>query len=303
MPPGVHPEALLGPESLSARLLGHPAVLLGGPRALLLQLAHPSVAAAVAGQSSFGADPYRRLARTFAVMTEISFGAPADAAAARSGLAEVHRAVRGTTPAGVAYRASDPELALWVHATLVDTLLAVERRYVGVLDDAGRARLYDESRRVAPLLGVPAAAVPPDLDAFQRYVAGAGAPLLEAVDDEARALAALVLAPPPNRAFGPLAPPVATASRRLTRAVTVDLGPPALCRAYGLAPVPDRRDALLVAALSRPSRLVSPRLPPTLLDPWRLVHFTGWLARGEVDPQGSVSASATMSRGPDGQSR
>jgi uncharacterized protein (DUF2236 family) len=299
----VHPEALLGPESVSAQLLGHPAVLLGGPRALLLQLAHPSVAAAVAAQSSFEADPYRRLARTFAVMTAISFGAPADAAAARSGLAEVHRTVRGTTPAGVAYRAADPDLALWVHATLVDTLLAVERRYVGVLDDAGRARLYDESRRVAPLLGVPAAVVPPDLDAFERYVAGAAAPLLEAVSDEARALAALVLAPPPSRAFGPLAAPAAAAAGRLTRAVTVDLGPAALCRAYGLPPAPDRVDALAVAALARPSRLVSPWLPPALLDPWRLVHLTAWLAGGERDAQGSVSASATMSRGPEGQSR
>ncbi len=278
MATAVDKDALLGPASISARLLGHPAVLLGGPRALLLQLAHPSVAAAVAGQSGFATDPYRRLARTFAVMNTISFGPPAEATAARTALAAVHRGVQGTTPAGVDFRASDPDLALWVHATLVDTLLAVEHRYIAALDDAGRARLYDESRLVAPRLGVPVAAVPPDIHAFRRYMDDTGAALLGAVTDEARIVARGVLAPPPSPALGVVARPVAVVARRVVRAVTLDLGPPALRRAYGLGPGPGRADSAITGALAAPSRLVSPILPRRCFDPGRLVAFTAWLA-------------------------
>jgi uncharacterized protein (DUF2236 family) len=284
VPSGVHVEAMLGPTSLSARLLGHPAVLLGGPRALLLQLAHPAVAAAVATVSTFDDDPYGRLARTFAVMTAISFGSPDVAAEAGRALRDRHRSVRGTSGAGVPFAGDDPEAALWVHATLVDTLLAVERRYVGVLDDAGRARLYGESRAVAPAVGVPAGIVPADLAAFERYVEDKLTELLGAVTADARVVAAKVLAPPPVAVLGLLAAPLAAAAKRVTRAVTCDLGPPGLCAAFGLPRSAAGLDGALALALSGPSRLVSPRLPDRAFDPWRLVRFTARLAGEDLPP-------------------
>jgi uncharacterized protein (DUF2236 family) len=277
---GVHPDALLGPSSVSAQVLGHPAVLLGGPRALLLQVAHPSVAAGVVDHSTFDVDPYRRLARTFEVMHAIAFGSPAESAAAARGLAAVHRRVRGTTGAGATYAAGDPELALWVHATLVDTALAVEARYIGELDAAGRARFYDESRRLAAPLGLPEAIVPEDVDAFRAYVTGMQTELFAgpAGADAAR-IAAGVLHPPATARLGLLAPLGSRAAARLVRLVTVDLGPPAMCRAYGL---PERLDAAsakaLVATVAGVSRAASPRLPGGLRDPGTLVRITERLA-------------------------
>jgi len=282
---GVHPDALLGPDSLSAQVLGHPAVLLGGPRALLLQVAHPAVAAGVVDHSAFDRDPYRRLARTFEVMHAIAFGSPAVSAGAAASLAAVHRRVVGTTAAGVPYAASDPGLALWVHATLVDTALAVEERYIGELDEAGRARFYDESRRLGPALGLDETSIPPDLGSFRAYVADMEGELLgdhgtaRAPGAEAGRIARSVLHPPPTARLGPLAPLSARAAARLVRMVTVDLGPPALCRAYGL---PDRLDFVatrsVLAMVAALSKAASPRLPGAVRDPGTLVRLTGRLA-------------------------
>ena len=279
MASGVHPDALLGPASVSARVLGHPAILLGGPRALLLQVAHPSVAAGVVAHSDFDADPYRRLARTFEVMHAISFGGPAESEAAARGLAAVHHRVRGTTGAGTPYSAGDGALGLWVHATLVDTAMAVERRYLGELDDEGRARFYDESRRLAAPLGLSEAAVPGDLEAFGAYMASMEAELLDgpAGADAAR-IARRVLHPPATPRLGLLAPLGARAAARLVRSVTIDLGPPALCRAFGLDEDLDAASAKALVAFAAASRAASPRLPGSVRDPGALVRLTAHLA-------------------------
>ncbi len=281
MPIGVDRQALLGPGTVAARVLGHPAVLLGGPRALLLQVAHPSVAAAVVAHSSFRADPYLRLARTFAVMHEISFGSPDRSETAAAGLAEVHRRVRGRTDAGIPYSARDPDLALWVHATLIDTALAVERRYLGELDRAGRDRLYEELTRMGPALGVPAGMHPPDRVAFGRYMATMEDRLLgRELGRDSLEIARGVLNPPPAGRLGPLGPVAARSAARLVEAVTVDLGPALLCRAYGL-PDPHREPAarLVLGMVAGGSRLTSPRLPAVLRDPGNLVRLTDRLAR------------------------
>ena len=277
----MHPDAVLGPDSVSAQVLGHPAILLGGPRALLLQIAHPLVAAGVVDHSDFDVDPYRRLARTFEVMHAIAFGSPSASAAAARGLAAVHRRVRGTSAAGVAYAADDPALALWVHATLVDTSLAVERRYIGELDDSGRARFYDESRRLGPLLGLPAELVPENLAAFEAYRDGVQSSLLAApMSSDAARIAESILHPPATARLGMLAPLGSGTAARLVQAVTVDLGPPALCQAFGLPVKLDVAAArTLVAVISGLSRLATPRLPGSIRDPGTLVRLTARLAR------------------------
>jgi uncharacterized protein (DUF2236 family) len=131
----------------------------------------------------------------------------------------VHLRVRGT-----GYDALDPKLLLWVHATLVDSALVVHERFVGGLDPSERGRYYREMKRQALALRVPAAVLPGNLADFDRYMRKQ-LPRLE-VTDEARQLAADVLAPP---APLPLLP-----AARLFRLVTVGLLPPALRQAYGL---------------------------------------------------------------------
>ena len=107
---------LFGQGSEAWRLNREAMLLLGaGPRALLLQIAHPAVAAGVAEHSDFRADPWRRLAATLRSYLTIVYGTTAVARAEIRRLNALHRAV-----VGPGYSARDPELALWVHATLID---------------------------------------------------------------------------------------------------------------------------------------------------------------------------------------
>src|SRR6266567_5879967 len=75
LPPGRPGDpGLFGPGTVAWRVNGEGVLLLGGPRALLMQIAHPSLAAGVAEFSGFPAEPYTRLWRTMDAMLRISFG-------------------------------------------------------------------------------------------------------------------------------------------------------------------------------------------------------------------------------------
>lgn len=229
------------------RVDGETVLLLGGGRALLMQLAHPAVAAAVADHSDFAADPFVRLRRTLAVMTTVVFGTEDDARRAAAGLAAVHESVRGP-----GYAASDPELLLWVHATLVDTALRVHRRYLGGLSPAGEARYYEQSVRLGEILGVPAADQPVNHERFRAYVRTMVGSLQ--VSDEARRQAAHVLRPRIPLVVEPLA--------ELARQFTIGLLPAPLRRQYGLAWWPHQQAALLVTEAT--ARRLLPLVPPVL---------------------------------------
>ena len=123
--PGSHvpglPRGCTGRRSEAWRLNREAMLLLGaGPRALLLQLAHPAVAAGVADHSDFRTDPWRRLAGTLRSYLTIVYGTTAAARAEIRRLNALHRGI-----VGPGYAARDPELSLWVHATLVDSTIAV----------------------------------------------------------------------------------------------------------------------------------------------------------------------------------
>ena len=240
---------LYGPETVTWQVNQEAVLLLGGPRALLLQLAEPAVAAGVAEHSGFESDPFGRLARTLEAMTAISFGPEERSRSTLDRLAAVHARVRGTLPDGVAYTAEDPVLQWWVLATLIDTVLRVERRYLGRLRPEERAGYYDESRLMATAFGIPPAVVPPDLSAFVAYMRERFATL--EVTDTARRLARQVLRPPVPLVGAPLADMVGL--------VTVDLLPPRLRTAYGLAW--DRRRRLVARGGQAASRAVVPKLP------------------------------------------
>src|SRR5881397_2144053 len=116
---------LFGPGSLTWRVNREGALLLGGGAALVLQVAHPLVAAGVAEHSNYREDPWGRLYRTLDVTTKIVFGSSEVAEEASQRLWNVHGRVQGTSPDGASYQARDPDLLMWVHATLIDTTLLV----------------------------------------------------------------------------------------------------------------------------------------------------------------------------------
>src|SRR3954452_18429065 len=116
------------------------AVALSGPRALLMQAAHPVTFEGFFAHSGARDEPYERLRRTAEVMTTIGFGSRAAADRATRRVRAMHGRVRGELrepaghfPAGTPYAADDPELLLWILATLVDSALLVYDGYVGSL--------------------------------------------------------------------------------------------------------------------------------------------------------------------------
>ncbi len=187
---------LFGPGSMAWRIDREVLVLGGGTCALLLQLAHPAVAAGVAEHSDFQADPFARLRRTLAATMAVVFGTRRQAEHAVARINAIHGAVRGTIPeTGTGYDARDPRLLLWVHATLVDTALRIYDRFVAPLSVEEVETYHAEARRIAVLLGVPAGAVPDTLGELRAFMADAVASGEVAVSDTARALAPAVRYP------------------------------------------------------------------------------------------------------------
>ena len=205
-----------GPASEAWRLNREAMLLLGaGPRALLLQIAHPLVAAGVAEHSDFRTDPWLRLSGTLKSYLRIVYGTTDMARAEIRRLNELHRGIRGEVLEedarvrhGRRYSALDPALALWVHATLVDSTIAAYDAWIEKLPRDRRARYYAETLPVGRAFGIPASLLPPDLDAFENYVAEMLAPGGEVeVGDVARELAGSILQPPLGPAVAAARPP------------------------------------------------------------------------------------------------
>jgi len=80
------PAGAFGPGSMLWHIDKEAAIFLGAGRALLLQLAHPWIATAIAQHSRTLADPIGRFHRTFNAMFTMAFGSTEQAlAAARPG--------------------------------------------------------------------------------------------------------------------------------------------------------------------------------------------------------------------------
>lgn len=223
------------------------ALMLGGGRALLMQLAHPAVAAGVAAHSDFLTQPLRRLDRTMRLTLSMVFGTRAEAREAARTVNRAHDRVVGPS-----YRAGDPDLLLWVHSTLVDSALVTYQAFVGPLAHADREAYWHESWKVGRLLGIPRDFFPASIDDFDAYVAETIAGLR--VTATARNLAEAVLRPPlrlvPPRAFWP------------HEVVTAGLLQPRLREQFGLPWSPRREVAYrgLVTVLRGVVRVAPPQL-------------------------------------------
>ena len=267
-----HPEALFGSDTVSWWLNRQTVLLLGGPRALLLQLAHPSVAAGVDQHSGFPSDQVARLFRTLRSVLTVSFGSPSSSSRVLQNLAGIHSRVHGRQADGKPYDARDPALQWWVLATLIDTALLVERRFLGRLSEEERQRYYVECLRLADAFGIPTSSVPPDLATFAAWMAARVATL--EVGRTARRLAQSVVRPRvavvpgfvPGMVLGP---------------VTVDLLPPALREAYGLTS--PAAAALAVQVAQAGVRRALSRAPEATRT------FPSWLWRDTPRPRGDAA--------------
>jgi len=261
LPPGRPGDAgLFGPGSAAWRIARERLLLAGGPAALLLQVAHPLVAAGVAAHSGFVEDPLRRLRATMGGVLTVSFG---DGAQVRDAVAAVdrrHHLVQGTLDAGsggfaagTPYRADDPELALWVFATLIWTAVNVVEQLLEPLTAAERNAYYRDMREFGRLFGAPLQAMPDDYAALDDYVDVMAREVL-VVDARALGLADQILTPQPPLLPAPLRPTPAL--------MAAGLLPDPVRTAYRLPW--SRREQRTFWAVRAVSRRTVPALPPVV---------------------------------------
>jgi uncharacterized protein (DUF2236 family) len=180
------------------------AVLLGaGPTALLLQIAHPLIAEGVARHSTFEQDPFARLHGTITTTMDMVFGDARTAEKAVRKLNGVHASIKGEVAdetaraVALSFRAMDPELLLWVQATLIVTSVRAYCRWVQPLSPDELNRFWQEARRVGVSLGIPLSLSPTDwhaLAAYWRRMLASSGPIH--VTPTARRLAPIIVRPP-----------------------------------------------------------------------------------------------------------
>ena len=249
-------------------------VVLGWGRAILMQLAHPLVAAGVGAHSGFDAGPLaylRRMRRTISAMLSLTFGDESEIRQTAERIKAVHRRVHGRLDravgpyaAGTPYDATDPALLAWVHATLVDSQLRSYALFVGPLTAAEEDGYCAEAAQVGPRLGAPPGALPATRDGLERYLHEMQQAGRLAVSEQARRLAAALLALP----GGPCVAP----ARWLGRLTTVGLLPATLRDGYGF--VWDERDARQLRAAAAALRAAR-RFAPRVLREWPAARRSG----------------------------
>lgn len=239
-------------DSVLRRLHRERLVLFSGVRALLMQACDPIAVVGFQRHSIIFDDPQLRLQRTDERMSRIYFGTVAEAEEAGSTIHAMHGRVKGRTPAdygpvakGTPYDATDPELGLWVLATLADSAVVYYEGIFGRLSPEERERYWSEYRRVGELLGLPPDSMPADFGGLRDYVRGRLTDGSLWISEDRREQAERMILDPPfegwmRTAFTPLTETI--------RLVSVGLLPAEIRRLFGFSWDPGR-EALLRSAL------------------------------------------------------
>lgn len=243
------------PASIFWRVNREALMVLSGPRALLLELSHPLVAAGVAGHSDFHRNPWGRLFRTVGVMTALNFEPHGQARTAVGHTRKCHARVQGRLAeavgpylAGTPYRAGDPLLQLWVLATLIDSVLVTYDLLVRPLSLDEKAAYYRDGRRLGRAFGLPLELMPPTYGDFQGYLDSMINSDQLTVSDSAREVARALFAPP---LLGPAV--------RWASFFSLGLMPPRLRAAFGFPwSSADERRLRALAGLARQLRSLTP---------------------------------------------
>jgi uncharacterized protein (DUF2236 family) len=250
-----------GPDSVTWKIASEGIITLGGSRAVLMQLAHPLVAAGVSAHSSYMTDPFGRSVRTFMLGQMLTFGSRATAHKAARTINRLHTHVYGTLPEqagdyikGTAYKARSPELLLWVHATLIDTILYTYSLFIRPPRQEEQEQYYQESKALAHLLGLSYSDMPRTVKDLQLYVDDMIHSNRLAATPESRQLAQQLLFPSIPAILRPLL--------HLNYQITCGLVPQPIREIYGMEWSAKQQQAFDL--LARGLRTVIPRLPASL---------------------------------------
>jgi uncharacterized protein (DUF2236 family) len=252
------------PGSAVWRIAGDARLLAGAGAALVLQVAHPTVAAGVRDHSSFAADPWGRLLRTLDFTNALVFGGPDLAGATGRRVWRLHAAIAGITPDGRPYRAREPEAYAWVHASLADSIVDSHERFVGALGRAELERFWAGWRALGRVVGVAGDELPGTWEGFAGYRERMIAERLADSDVVREVLDAL---------RAPAAPPLPAAASPAWRIARLPIGKLFALATVGLLPPPlrerlglewGRAEALELSLLAAASRAATPLLPGSL---------------------------------------
>jgi uncharacterized protein (DUF2236 family) len=250
---------VFGPSSVTWQIDREAVIFLGAGRALLLQLAHPWVAAAIAEHSRTFADPIGRFHRTFDIVFAMVFGSLDRALLSSRQLHRRHSMIVGEMPetvgpfaAGSRYCANDIPSLRWVHATLVETALIAHDLVLPPLSAEERERYWTESRVFGALFGLTTADLPADWSGFAAYTAAMTQSDTLTVSPAAREIAGQIF----SGARPWLRPP------RWYSALTASLLPEPLRAGFGLEL--DERNINSADNALRWIRRVYPKLPDRL---------------------------------------
>ncbi len=192
VPEGAADDGFFGPASVAWRVSADLALPVAGLRSLLMQALHPLAMAGVDQHSGWRRDPAGRLATTMAYLTTVTFGDRAAALHAAGRVRRIHDHVRGTgAVTGRRYAAGDPALLLWVHGTLVDSVLAAGRAFGTPLSAEDSDRYVAEMVTAAELTGVPRRLVPSSVPGLDLYIASVR-PALRCTPAAAESMACLL---------------------------------------------------------------------------------------------------------------
>ncbi|MFY0567300.1 oxygenase MpaB family protein [Archangium lansingense] len=267
-------EGFYGPGSMTWVIYREPVILLGGLRAILLQIAHPAVAVGVSQNSNFRGDLLGRARRTYTAMYQLVFGGLREAMGAAKRVHSLHSRVNGSLPVGAGpqgdgrYRANDPALLRWVLATLIDGAIVVFDTFVRPLSLEEKRRYYQETRIAAAQFGLLPEQMPPTLEAFYAWYDEQLAGETLRVGDTALELASLLFNSPFTQG-------------QLDELLTAGLLPERWRKAYGLAWGPGQQRAwkILKSTMRRAINLTPPKL--RYVTAWHQAQMRLAVARGE----------------------
>ena len=252
--------------SMLRRMHCERAMVLAGPRALLMQAAHPLAVAGLLAHSHSLDEPYDRLARTAEVMSTIGWGTREEANRVTAQVRDAHARVRGRLvedagpfPAGTPYRADQPDLLLWILFTLADSGLVVYPKYVRGLSEREQAAYWEDYKVVGRLFGLRDRDMPETLSDLREYKCEMLASGRLVVTDWARRRAREIVLEPPL-------PLVARPLVETVNFITVALLPDEIRRQYGFSPLPPAlvRKALVAGGAEYVKHAVVPFLPDRL---------------------------------------
>lgn len=235
-------------------------VLFGGQRAILMQIAHPLVGQAISEHSYFKTDPIKRLKRTLELTHTLVFGTREEVFRAAHAINKAHAHVKGCLKeavgvheAGTEYDARNPQLIQWVWATLVDSALTVQDRFIRPLSDRERETYYSEAKGLLSPLGGKPENTPASMKDFSTYIQEMIKSEKVKVGKEARDLAPYIMLQ--NK-------PIAKLFALPFSQITIGLLPKELREQYGFSFSP--REQKRLDQVSSISRKIHPYIPPKL---------------------------------------